>query len=186
MYIYSMEKEMATHSIILVWEIPRTEESGGLQSRGSEELDMTQRWNNNRCLFKRGILISRKKSKLVLLFKELYNVVWTSFPEPSPILLLLVFVGDGQGGLACCDSWGRKESDTTERLNWTELNLTLMVLSRVGLWGTFLLVVEINAEPNLKWFLGCVIMEIQGRTVEGIHRSAWDEVLKLWSCIVKN
>ena len=23
-------------------------------------------------------------------------------------------VGDGQGGLACCDSWGRKESDTTE------------------------------------------------------------------------
>ena len=30
-------------------------------------------------------------------------------------------VGDGQGGLACCDSWGHKESDTTERLNWTEL-----------------------------------------------------------------
>ena len=26
-------------------------------------------------------------------------------------------VGDQQGGLACCDSWGRKESDTTERLN---------------------------------------------------------------------
>ena len=25
-----------------------------------------------------------------------------------------VGVGDGQGGLACCDSWGRKESDTTE------------------------------------------------------------------------
>ena len=29
-------------------------------------------------------------------------------------------VGDGQGGLACCSSRGRKESDTTERLNWTE------------------------------------------------------------------
>ena len=28
---------------------------------------------------------------------------------------------DGQGGLAWCDSWGRKELDTTERLNWTEL-----------------------------------------------------------------
>ena len=26
-------------------------------------------------------------------------------------------VGDGQGGLACCSPWGRKESDTTERLN---------------------------------------------------------------------
>ena len=32
-------------------------------------------------------------------------------------------VGDGQGGLACCNSWGCKESDTTEQLNWTELNL---------------------------------------------------------------
>ena len=30
-------------------------------------------------------------------------------------------VGDGQGGLACCDSWGRKESDTTERLIWSDL-----------------------------------------------------------------
>ena len=26
--------------------------------------------------------------------------------------------GDGQGGLVCCDSWGRKESDTTDQLNW--------------------------------------------------------------------
>ena len=34
--------------------------------------------------------------------------------------------GDGQGGLACCNSWGRKESDTTERLNWTELNWCLV------------------------------------------------------------
>ena len=31
-------------------------------------------------------------------------------------------VGDGQRGLACCHSWGRKELDATERLNWTELN----------------------------------------------------------------
>ena len=38
-------------------------------------------------------------------------------------------VGDGQGGLACCDSWGRKELDTTEWLNWTELNLGILV------WG---------------------------------------------------
>ena len=30
-------------------------------------------------------------------------------------------VGDGQGGLACCSSWGHKESDMTERLNWTEM-----------------------------------------------------------------
>ena len=39
-------------------------------------------------------------------------------------------VGDGQGGLACCDSWDHKESDTTERLNWTEwicFNATLSI-----------------------------------------------------------
>ena len=30
-------------------------------------------------------------------------------------------VGDRQGGLACCSPWGRKESDTTKWLNWTEL-----------------------------------------------------------------
>ena len=33
-------------------------------------------------------------------------------------------VGDGQGGLVCCSSWGRVESDTTEWLNWTELMLS--------------------------------------------------------------
>ena len=38
-------------------------------------------------------------------------------------------VGDGQGGLVCCDSWGRKESDTTAWLNWTEFtwNVHLVV-----------------------------------------------------------
>ena len=38
-------------------------------------------------------------------------------------------VGVGQGGLACCDSWGLGESDTTEQLNWTEKPNTL---SRTG------------------------------------------------------
>ena len=43
-------------------------------------------------------------------------------------------VGDGQGGLACCDSWGRKESDTTERLNWTELNWCEELTHWKGTW----------------------------------------------------
>ena len=37
----ALEKEMATHSSILAWRIPWTEEPGGLQSMGSQELDMT-------------------------------------------------------------------------------------------------------------------------------------------------
>ena len=38
-------------------------------------------------------------------------------------------VGDGQGSLACCGSWGRRESDTTERLNWIKLNKSKLVCS---------------------------------------------------------
>ena len=36
----ALEKEMVTHSSILAWKIPWTEEPGGLQSLGSQELDM--------------------------------------------------------------------------------------------------------------------------------------------------
>ena len=50
-------------------------------------------------------------------------------------------VGDGQGGLACCDSWDCKESDTTERLNWTELiylylEFIVVAASKMGKKGT--------------------------------------------------
>ena len=45
-------------------------------------------------------------------------------------------VGDGQGGLECCNSWGRKELDMTERLNWTELN-----------WGYFQSWSEMKGTP---------------------------------------
>ena len=37
-----LEKEMATHSSILAWEIPWTEEPGGLQSMESQESDTTE------------------------------------------------------------------------------------------------------------------------------------------------
>ena len=37
-------------------------------------------------------------------------------------------VGDGQGGLVCCGSWGRKESDMTEQLNWIYWNLEVKLL----------------------------------------------------------
>ena len=38
-------------------------------------------------------------------------------------------VGDGQGGLACCSSWGRKESDTTEWLNgWMDVCIYIYII----------------------------------------------------------
>ena len=49
--------------------------------------------------------------------------------------------GDGQGGLACCDSWGRKESDMTGQLNWTELKGNLFL----AFWTSLLL-----AGPEIK------------------------------------
>ena len=36
-------------------------------------------------------------------------------------------VDDGQGGLACCNSWGHKESDTTEWLKWNELKINVLL-----------------------------------------------------------
>ena len=44
---------------------------------------------------------------------------------PAPTRWTWVWVNSGswwgQGGLACCDPWGRKESDTTERMIWSDL-----------------------------------------------------------------
>ena len=42
-----IEKKLATHSSILAWEIPLTEEPGGLQSMGSQELDTAYWWNHH-------------------------------------------------------------------------------------------------------------------------------------------
>ena len=54
-------------------------------------------------------------------------------------------VGDGQGGLECCNSWHRKESDTTERLNWTELRLYYLQLCNIF--------IAITSERNLVVYL---------------------------------
>ena len=43
-------------------------------------------------------------------------------------------VGDGQGSLVCCSPWGRKESDTTERLNWTELGASTLCVTPKECW----------------------------------------------------
>ena len=64
--------------------------------------------------------------------------------------------GDGQGGLVCCNSWGRKESDTTEPLNWTDWTETVacqvplcMGFSRQECWSG-LLFPSPGDTPNLE------------------------------------
>ena len=49
---------MATHSSIFAWEIPWTEEPGGLQSMGSQELDMTELLNNNNNSIAQGTVLN--------------------------------------------------------------------------------------------------------------------------------
>ena len=51
-------------------------------------------------------------------------------------------LGDGQGGLACCNSWDRKESDTTEWLNWTDhygpfLAITLWTVDSILIFTSY-------------------------------------------------
>ena len=58
---------------------------------------------------------------------------WMASPTRWTWVEWTLGVGDGQGGLACCSSWGRKESDMTEQLNWTELNSNSTI--NVGYWG---------------------------------------------------
>ena len=47
-----LEKEMAIHSSILAWEIPRTEEPGGLQSMGPQRVRMTEHAHTSQILYK--------------------------------------------------------------------------------------------------------------------------------------
>ena len=73
-------------------------------------------------------------------------------------------VGDGQGGLVCCDSWGCKESDTTEWLIWSEafeslypedvrvlLALHLQQRLRLTVIGEAKVIRELNVVCGLAW-----------------------------------
>ena len=67
---------MATHSSILTWKMPWTEEPGGLQSMGLQELGMTQQLNHHqrtKILF--AAWCSQKKEKETLSLQKLYIVI---------------------------------------------------------------------------------------------------------------
>ena len=68
-------------------------------------------------------------------------------------------VGDGQGDLACCDSWGRKESDTTERLNWTAAQI-LLRLMRSHLFGFGFHYSKNESKANWLWFIAKRVLPV--------------------------
>ena len=84
-----LEKGMSTHSSILAWRIPWTEESGGLQSMESQ-LDTTER----------------------LTFSLSNIIVWRRKWQPTPVFLPRE--SQGQKSLVGCRPWGCTESDTNE------------------------------------------------------------------------
>ena len=62
-------------------------------------------------------------------------------------------VGDGQGDPACCDSWGRKESNTTEQLNWTELAWNIPLVSLSFLKRSLVVPILLFSSISLHWSL---------------------------------
>ena len=84
-----LEKEMATHSRILAWRIPWTEEPVGLQSTGSQS--------------------RTRLSDFTSLFTFMH---WRRKWQPTPVFL--PGESQGPGSLVGCCLWGRTELDTTE------------------------------------------------------------------------
>ena len=79
-------------------------------------------------------------------------------------------IGDGQGGLACGDSWGSKESDTTERLIWSDLikeyvNIpSLSMFPFIYSWSSLFLSIHsfaLRPSPSL-FFIYCSISPVDG------------------------
>ena len=89
-HFHALEKEMATHSSILAWRIPGTEEPGGLPSVGSHRVGH-----------------DRVTSLSLFTFMH-YRRKW----QPAPVFL--PGESQGRGSLVGCRLWGCTESDTTE------------------------------------------------------------------------
>ena len=137
-----LEKGMATHSSILAWWIPWTEDPGELYSPGShKDLDKTK-WDQSWVFIGRTDveaetpILWQPHVKSWLIGKDSDAGRDWGQEEKGPTedemagwhhwLKAHEFgwtlgVGDRQGGLVYCGSWGRKELDTTEQLKWTEL-----------------------------------------------------------------
>ena len=75
-------------------------------------------------------------------------------------------VGDGQGGLACCGSWGRKELDTTGWLNWIELTLRTFVSKVMSLSFNMLSMLVIAFLPRSKHLLVSCLQSPSAVTLE--------------------
>ena len=97
---------------------------------------------------------------------------WITSPTQWTWVWVNSGVGGGQGGLVCCGSWGHKESDTIERLNW--------IYPSIG-WWTFrhfyLLVIMNNAAVNIQGFVWMYVF-IYPESIPGVE--SLSHMVTLW------
>ena len=86
MFVATLEKEMATHSSILAWEIPRTEEPGGLQSMGSQRVGHDWATNTFATLH-----------KVIILYSCNFFFLKSKCPKSYSLLTILIFSCSNEG-----------------------------------------------------------------------------------------
>ena len=91
-------------------------------------------------------------------------------------------VGDVQGGLAFCDSWGHKESDTTEWLNWTELKDACVCTLTVCIWIYIFRSDFLNTISKL-WSLVLSDSNSQGPSTKPSYLTSCTQLQLIWHCL---
>ena len=103
-------------------------------------------------------------------------------------------VGDGQGGLACCSPWGRKEMDTTEWLHWTERNHGRSCWETT--WGKIKgtrdpLSFNLCQDEDIECLRPCTHPDLSATApLNSCHKTppwthlGWDSVSMAWACSV--
>ena len=119
-YYLFLEKEMATHSSILAWRIPRTEEPDGLQSLESQRVSIVRL---GVCPCGASLVAQMVKNLSATQETQVGKIPWRRKWQPTPVFL--PEESHGPRSLAGYSPWGRKESDKTE---WLTLSLTAIFL----------------------------------------------------------